>query len=312
MKHLLLSVLFITAATLAGLPAQAQMRQNDNLTIFFTGDTAGEVTSCGCKTDDYGGLSRRAGFLETLRAGGWEFPLVDAGGLAPWGPMNVQKRLRVETVARALGLMGYDAVTLGPQDLQHGPEFAAEIADWFGGPLLATNFTLPEGTFERTKILAVRSQSVGIIAVMDPMLVTELAPWVDAQPFESIQADVTALAEQVDIVIAIAQLQNADAAQRLLEALPEVNVLIAGNEGSFPGELTLTYTGGIMGVGHQGKYLGRMELAVDPDGVVHEVYGDYLPVIKDWGFRPEVDEVVTDYTRKVRDLMFAEPEGDSP
>ena len=45
--------------------------QSPTLTVFFTGDQNGEVASCGCPKEDYGGVTHRAAFLDTLRTAGW-------------------------------------------------------------------------------------------------------------------------------------------------------------------------------------------------------------------------------------------------
>ena len=80
------AVCLLTVALVVG-SADSQTRrvqtQNENLTVFFTGDSEGEITPCGCPELDYGGASRRMAFFDTLRTSGWEFLLVDAGGLAP-------------------------------------------------------------------------------------------------------------------------------------------------------------------------------------------------------------------------------------
>ena len=303
------SVLLGTALALSvALPAGARLRQNANPSHFFSGDTGGELTSCGCKTEDLGGLSRRAAFLDTLTSSGWDYPLLDAGGLGAYGPLNAQTRLKLETLCRALGAMGYDAVTVGREDVKHGPDVVRQIAEWLGQPLLATNFTLPAGTSEPSRIITSRQHTVGVIALMDPALADSGAAWVNAQPFASVASAVEQLAAQVDVVVALAQITDLATAERLMDELPQENVVLAGNKGLLPGELKVMPNGGIMGVGTQGKHLGRIELVLDADQTIREVYGDYLPVIKDWGFRPYVDDLIATYHRKMRELMFAAPE----
>jgi|GEM_PF-5739011 len=58
MKQLLLLFLAASLLTAAAGRANAQVqRQNDNLTIFFTSDVQGKVTSCGCPILDLGGVT---------------------------------------------------------------------------------------------------------------------------------------------------------------------------------------------------------------------------------------------------------------
>ena len=65
-------------------PEATSLAPTQDLTLFFTGDHSGRVVSCGCPREDYGGVTRRAAFLDTLRTRGWEFVSVEAGGFVPF------------------------------------------------------------------------------------------------------------------------------------------------------------------------------------------------------------------------------------
>jgi len=273
------------------------------LTVYFTGAVGGELTSCGCKTDDYGGLTRRAAYLDTMRATGREYLALDAGGFMPPGEMNAQKRLKVETLARATAIMGYHAISLGPEDLQHGPELAAEIVGWLGSPVVATNYDLGAGRSERSRLVTAGGRKVGVLAFLDEGL-AGAAPWLAVEPWGGQAEVVEALRAEADLVIAMAQIPDRDAARRLLDLVPGIDVVVACHGKVFPAEVMDLDGTFVVGTGSQGRYLGHMEVRLEEDGVTADAV--YLPVIKAWGFRPRIDRIVAEYNRKVKELIFSD------
>src|SRR5262245_43068183 len=99
---LLAVLVLVTLGFPFGLLRGGVIPQGPTLPVFSTGDQAGEVASCGCPKEDYGGTTRKAAFFDTLRASGWEFVLVDAGDLTPFEGLTPQGRLKAETLARAM------------------------------------------------------------------------------------------------------------------------------------------------------------------------------------------------------------------
>lgn len=62
----------------------------DVLTVFFTGETRGNLVPCACRERPWGGVARRAGFLEERRREGrGTIFLLDAGGFLPEGETRV-------------------------------------------------------------------------------------------------------------------------------------------------------------------------------------------------------------------------------
>src|SRR5215831_12375438 len=90
-------LVLVTLGFTYGLLQGGVVPQGPTLPIFATGDQAGEVASCGCPKEDYGGTTRKAAFFDTLRTSGWEFVLVDAGDLTPFHALDAQDRLKAET-----------------------------------------------------------------------------------------------------------------------------------------------------------------------------------------------------------------------
>jgi hypothetical protein len=100
--------------------------KDKTLTVFYTGAVSGELEPCGCSPKtDFGGLPRRAGYLEAHRAELSPSILVDAGNFS--GEDTPQGRLKAETMIQALGLMKYDAVALASQEKAFPPDL---LSNW--------------------------------------------------------------------------------------------------------------------------------------------------------------------------------------
>jgi hypothetical protein len=108
----------------AGWPKDAK----PDAVIVLSGQTFGFLQPCGCTRPQYGGIERRANFINTLRAKGWPVVGLDLGDLypEPHPPEQALLKDKVTTTAQALlkygammnGLreMGYVATGLGRSD----------------------------------------------------------------------------------------------------------------------------------------------------------------------------------------------------
>jgi cytochrome c554/c'-like protein len=297
----------VTLSFTFGLLQGAVVPQGPTLPVFATGDQAGEVASCGCPKEDYGGTTRKAAFFDTLRTSGWEFVLVDAGDLTPWKELDPQDRLKAETLARAMATQGYQAILLGDHDLAPGPDYVRQLVGWLGQPVLATNFTLPEGVpAERSRVVTVRGHKVGILGFLDPGLAQHAAPWVKCDPWESARSQVLALRKRADILVAVAHAPDTTSIRHLATLYPQIDLVIGAHEGKVAQLLTRvgkTYCIGSMG---KGRFLTRVEIAFKQPSGIDNMTAAFLPVVETWGRRAKVDSLLSEYYRDVRELTASD------
>ena len=113
------SLLLLPALSAAATSSRGAVLQPDKLVILSTSDVKGKTSPCGCHIPK-GGLSRRAGFADSIRAQYGQVALVDNGGFFPesdgqqdlaWFIMDVMNRLNT------------DAVGIGERDLRYGASF---------------------------------------------------------------------------------------------------------------------------------------------------------------------------------------------
>ena len=99
---------------LASMEHQAQEQQ---VLIFFTGNTQGNLEPCGCFVGQSGGIARRATVIETFRQQKIPFLLVDTGRIVE-GDTPLDK-LRTAVYLEAMGQMGYDAACLNQWEVEN-------------------------------------------------------------------------------------------------------------------------------------------------------------------------------------------------
>jgi Cytochrome c554 and c-prime len=299
-------LVLVTLGFSYGLLRGGVVPQGPTLPIFSTGDQAGEVASCGCPREDYGGTTRKAAFFDTLRASSWEFVLVEAGDLTPFQELDAQGRLKVETLARSMATQGYQGILLGDHDLAPGPDYVRRLVDWLGQPVLATNYTLPEGVpAERSRIVTARGHRIGLLGFLDPGLAQHAAPWVKVDSWESARSEVKALRKQVDLLVAMAHAPDTTSVKRLAKLYPEIDLVIGAHEGKTAQELTKVGQSYIIGSMAKGRFVTRVEVAFKPTGRLDNMRAAFLPVVETWGRRATVDSLLADYYRQVRELTLS-------
>jgi hypothetical protein len=287
-----------------GLRGDSFPKQPPGLTIFFTGDNNGQISSCGCPEMDYGGASRRAKFIDTMRSNGWSFLALDAGGIVPWKELDSQARLKSETLASAMGIMAYDAVTLGEEDLALGAAFVRDLVARLGRPIVATNYDLDAGQSERVRFVNVQDRRVGIAAFLDSTLAAGI-PWLRMEPWEAQRGWVDSLERASDFQIALLHAPDTTAAQRLLDLYPGIDLVVGADRNLFPHAMTKRGSSGIVGAPGEGRYLARAGVSFFPDGSPDLLGVIYLPVVQGWGHNEAVDSLVADYAREVKRLVFS-------
>jgi hypothetical protein len=231
--------------------------------------------------------------------------MVDAGDMAPFEKLNSQGRLKIETMARAMATMDYQAITLGDRNLAPGPEFVARIAEWVEQPILATNYDLPGGASERTRVVTVRERRIGLAAFLDPDLVMDV-DWLDVEPWENQRARMDDLRSRCDVLVVLLHSSQGPSVLRLAELYPEIDLILSAHEGLHAGPIFKHGNTYIAGSASRGRHLGRVEVVFTPDDQIAEMASAYLPVVEAWGRRPWTDSLLADYYADMRDLVSSD------
>ncbi len=159
------------------------------LTFFVTGNSIGYLENCGCAGGQSGGMPRRAALLKAERPSAErelrsddgraaDSLLLDTGDFSD--PTDPRQKLRSEGIVKALGMMGYDAVGLGIEELNYTQDELFDLLSLAKLPYVAANLSFVKPTdskdrsselaamVERYKILKTKSgYKVGLIHIID-------------------------------------------------------------------------------------------------------------------------------------------------
>jgi hypothetical protein len=197
------------------------------LSVVISGDTAGWIVPCGCTTDQYGGLPRRASYLAAL---GRERETIsaDAGG-APHG-ISPYDKAKFEAIVRGERAMGVAAHNIGAAEALLGAEYLRRLVDEFGLPLVSANVRTADGRplAEPLRIITASGRRVALVGVLSAKFATP-AIRVDP-PGPSILDALHEAAGRYDSVIVLAYLPE-DELRGLAASLPEADAVVGGPTG---------------------------------------------------------------------------------
>ncbi len=240
-------------------------RLAEEVQIFYTCDTSGQIEPCRCSSGQAGGISRRLGWLKTQQKGAWL--LVDAGdvtgGGEPW------QRLEMEYILRGYARAGYHAVNAGHRELTLGADGLKRLR---GGevPFVSANVFDERGEliFEPFRIVELDGGGeAGVIGIVD----TDYDPAslgaglrVGA-PEEALARHLPDLAARVDLVVLLAFATEARI-EAIAGQFDAIDVVVGGNTFVPTGEALRFGRAHVVLMTDNGKGIGQMRLRPDPAG----------------------------------------------
>lgn len=255
-----------------------------SLRLIYTGNLRGVLEPCGCQQLQPGGLSRRAALLRRLRVPGTPALLVDVGDNLPPGQPRREMMTFVYGIFKRLG---YDAVNLGPFDLEL-PE--AEIADSarqagvaLVGGRLAGSVPRPAPMFRLLRAGGVR---VGLIGA--PSAPTE-APSEEA--IAAIRSAARRLRASADVVVVLSQLPPEEVL-RCSSAVPEVDLFVSGRHDSDLAPQVQNLHGRIVACPGFGQAIGVAEIRLGAHRAVQSVNVRYERIDPQIPRDPEIKAAV--------------------
>lgn len=271
------------------------------LLIAHSNDMRGEIRSCGCSTNDMGGLGRRATFVETVRDTAGNFLLVDAGDFFS-AKLNYGKE-KADLTLKSLAHMRYDAVVVGEKELGFGLDYIAARAREVGLPIVAANL-LYAGTdstvFAPTRELTLASGlKVGIVGVIGQTI--KLPPQVIAgtvtitDPVAAANSAAARMRERVDVVVALAHMPYGEVA-RLAQRVEGIDVVVSGHDGQTPRRLrpagARCYV--VQGAA-QGRYMGMAFATLDESGGIRTLEDLQVPLVDTYTNNEAIEKLFRAY-----------------
>ncbi len=272
-----------------------------------------------------GGLARLATAVDEIRENkreeGEPVLLLDAGdflGGAAFGWLALRGYAAELTVMQE---MGYDAVAIGNHEYDYGSHVLARYLLKAGYPeahrktlVLASNTKAAEDHLLAARDLHRNSGmfglenglTVGVFGLIGESAVLTMVEDDEMQfldPCEAARRAVDELKEQgADVIVAITH-SGVDEDRELAREVPDIDVIVGGH--CHTALYRPIMEGGtiIVQAGYLGEYLGQLELAYNPNTGKVRVRNEendrpfLVPIDNSFAPHPEIDALVTDYTR---------------
>jgi 5'-nucleotidase/UDP-sugar diphosphatase len=267
------------------------------LTIMHTNDVHGAYGPYDTKQDPTtdGGAARQMTIINQIRAEGGNSILVD-GGDRFTGTLFHQQ-WRGEEASRIMNMMKYDVMTVGNHEFDDGDNTLAKFVDSLNFPIITSDVTFGADLKDKIKpytILEVGGQKIGVIGLTPPDTGILSSPGPDVK-FNSdlagvVQPIVDDLTKQginkIMLLTHIGLVVDKDLATKL----SNVDLIVGGHSHSL---LSNAYTGAegvypivvkdkdgknvyIVQAGSSLKFMGRLNVQFDKDGVVTSASGDTI------------------------------------
>ena len=340
LKRILLAAIALSfASSVTAQPGNGAEPVDFWLTVLHHNDGESQLVNAGSGLEDFGGAARFKALVDAAREAGLEGPrprsqrggkrgavMLSSGDNFLAGPeFNVSVENGVpfyDTIA--LDLIGYDAIAIGNQDFDFGPDVLADFISGFTRPVpyLSANLDfsaeprlqayVDEGRIAGRVVIKERGELIGVVGATTPdlpfissprrVVVGEVAP--------AVQAEIDALeAAGVSKIVLVSHRQSFEGELGLAPLLSGVDIMIAGggdellanagdvlipgDEGSVYGAYPLLATGAdgaeipVVTTPGEYKYLGRLVAGFDRHGRVVRVDDASGPIRVAGGTQPD-------------------------
>jgi 5'-nucleotidase/UDP-sugar diphosphatase len=298
-----ISVWLITLATLVALllsiaPVATAQEGEFTLVVLHTNDVHGRVLQfdqygSACSEDAaaegecFGGVARRATAISDIRDEGGNVILVDAGD--QFQGTLFYNQYKGEEAQRFMNELGYDAMTIGNHEFDDGPGVLGSFIRGANFPVVSANVDVsnePElaGLVESYIVLDAGGEQIGVVGYTteDTAILSSPGPNVVFNNIEESLADAVAELEGmgIDKIVALSH-AGFGRDKEVAAAVDGVDVIVAGHtntylsntdedaEGPYPVVVNSPSGDPVLIVSDftWGKYLGRLDVTFDENGV---------------------------------------------
>ncbi|MBN8621051.1 MAG: metallophosphoesterase, partial [Anaerolineae bacterium] len=320
-KISLLMVMLMVVIMIA--PAAQAQDETFSLTILHTNDVHGAYGPYNAAADATtdGGAARQMTVVNQIRAEGGNVLLLDAGDRFTGTLFHQQ--WRGEDSARIMNAMGYDAMTVGNHEFDDGDEALVSFTDSLNFPLLTANVTFGADLAEKIQpyaVLEVAGEQIGVVGLTPPDTGILSSPGEDVVFNEdmagAVQSYVDELTEQgINKIILMSHIgQGAD--ETIVAQVSGVDIIIGGHSHTL---LSNAYSAGeaeypvvmqdkdgnnvyIVQAGSNLRYMGRLNVTWDTEGVVASASGDTILLSRYITPDPEILAIVNELRVPITEL----------
>lgn len=286
------------------------------LTILHTNDTHSKILEFDgygstCEEEEsaagecFGGVARRKTAIDEVRASADNVLLLDAGDQFQGSLFFTY--FQGEASAYFMNLMKYDAMAVGNHEFDSGSETLADFIDLVNFPVLACNIDAKDNDLLKDKILPykifeVDGKKVAVIGYIseETEFLSQGGSEVTFNEIESALSSTIKEIEQQNINIIIG-LSHAGLArdESIAQNIPGLDIIVGGHSHSLLSNTDnsavdgypVVYTSSlnepviVVTASYNGKYLGRLNISFDKDGIINSYNGE--PILLDSGIKQD-------------------------
>jgi 2',3'-cyclic-nucleotide 2'-phosphodiesterase (5'-nucleotidase family) len=259
-----LSLLLCTVLPARAATTSAPVLQPNKLVILSTSDVKGKTAPCGCHVPK-GGLSRRASYVDSVKASYGQVLLVDDGGFFP---EEDNRREAAPFLMGAMKTLGTDAVNIGDRDLRFGRAYLEQYAQRAGLPVVSANLLdkqTKKPVFTPYMIKRVGGVTVGIFGLISDK--GDLGPGKDSltveDPATTARNTVTELKHKgAQVIVLLSQLGKVEG-EDLVAGVDGIDAIVMGRNGTLLQRGRMVKDAIACYGGDQGHYVCRTEISLD-------------------------------------------------
>lgn len=283
--------------------------KSPDLRIYYTSNVMGYIDQCACPIVPAGTITRRATYFSSEENG--RIPALKLDGGEVVGELTPVGQMQTLYLFRAMQMMGYKTLGVGPRDFQYGLDFLRRVEREFGFTFTAVNVAGRDGepVFAPWVVERVRGRrflgiggptvTVGIICVMGqdrpPLTISTDPDLTVHEPIPAVRNAVAELRDKTDVIVLMAYVNPADL--EVLMHIDGVDVVIMTRLTRPPQGWIVKRGDTVVGYSSvQGQTVGRIEVYME-DGRMVDGYGEKKLLRMDIAEDPDMLQLREEFAR---------------
>jgi len=269
------------------------------LYLLYTNNTNGALENCYCPDHPLGSMEKRVVFVEQFIADHSNTIILDAGDF-----FSVTTRpLKDSLITVAYGMIPYDALLMGDQELSKIDKYLNDLLPMFKAPLVIANLQAPAlPGIVPYRIITRDGIKIAIVGVIGPGAFKYYSQKVRERvvlkdPVMAIKELEEELRQQADLIVVLSH-WGLEPDRRMAEALPWVTAIVGGHTQSVLEEPVQVGDVFVLQAGKEGYYVGVLELKLNDRNQVVSGSGYLEAMTLERPDDPRVMKLIEEYEQR--------------
>ena len=285
-----LIIFFLTVCFVSNLAAQKK-----SLYVLHTNNTNGALENCYCPDNPFGSIEKRSIFVNDFIKENPNTVLLDAGDFVTMS----QQSLKDSLVAEAYGLLPYDALLYGDQELVMDARTLNRLRGQLGATLVGTN--IDRSDVFTSKIIRRKGLRIAVMGIVDSYSIKYYPDEIKnrirlSDPVKAVKDEMKKLSKKADVFILMTH-QGYDLDLSIAKKIDGLDLIIGAHSQSAiesPEEVNGAL---IVQAGKSGYYIGVVEIKMNKGKVVEK--SGRLDTMKfEMPDDPRIIEMIEEYEKK--------------